>query len=483
MTADKSEPHAKARTKIVATVGPACERPERLTDLVRAGVDVFRLNTAHGDMAEHTARVETIRAVSRQLNRPIGILVDLGGPKIRLGDLPDDVLDCPLDAEFRFVRGDQGRGPTELVTSYAPLVDELQTGDRVMLADGTVVMRVIAREAHAACCRVVQPGIVRSRQGVNLPGVKLSTPALTEADREYAAWAARVEADFIGLSFVREAADVQQLKDLLKSHGAHCQVIAKIEKPEALEQLAAIVEVADGLMIARGDLGVEIDVAEVPVVQKQIIAIANAYQKPVITATQMLDSMQHSSRPTRAEASDVANAIFDGTDACMLSGETAIGKYPREAVEMMNRIALVTEAASVSVDHRIARPTRRAEGLHQITAAVVAGAGLMAQELHARLIVAVSQTGATALALSKQRNAVPTVGVSPVEATLRKMCLYWGVNPLPGRHASSRSDLIAQIALWGREEGVLARGDRIVLVTGTRTNVSGHNHVMVHEMM
>lgn len=482
MSTDKPGPSTKARTKIVATVGPACESAERLAQLVSAGVDVFRLNTAHGDVAEHTARVEAIRAVSRLLNQPIGILVDLGGPKIRLGDLPGDVLDCPLDAEFRFVRGVSARGSQELVTSYAPLVDELQTGDRVMLADGTVVMRVISREANAACCRVVQPGIVRSRQGVNLPGVKLSTPALTEADRAYVAWAASVEADFIGLSFVRAAADVQQLKDLLKSHGAHCQVIAKIEKPEALEQLAAIVEAADGLMIARGDLGVEIDVAQVPVVQKQIIAIANAYQKPVITATQMLDSMQHSSRPTRAEASDVANAIFDGTDACMLSGETAIGKYPREAVEMMNRIALVTEEASASVEHRIAPPTRRAEGLHQITAAVVSGAGLMARELHAKLIVAVSHSGATALALSKQRNAVPIIGVSPVDATLRKMCLYWGVNPLPGRHASSRADLIAQIALWGREAGVLARGDRVVLVTGTRTNVSGHNHVMVHEM-
>jgi pyruvate kinase len=481
-TANAGQADAKAKTKIVATIGPACEGPERLTELVLAGVDVFRLNTAHGDVAEHTARVADIRRVSRELERPIAILVDLGGPKIRLGDLPGDLLDCPLGAEFRFVRGQRGNEPNELVTTYAPLVDELQPNNRVMLADGTVVMRVIAREPNAAVCRVVQPGIVRSRQGVNLPGVKLSTPALTDADRTFAAWAAEVDADFVGLSFVRDAADVHELKSLLKSKGSHGQVIAKIEKPEALEQLTAIVQAADGLMIARGDLGVEIDVARVPVVQKQIIALANAYQKPVITATQMLDSMQHSSRPTRAEASDVANAIFDGTDACMLSGETAIGKHPREAVEMMNRIALVTEEASVTVEHRIATPTKNAEGLHQITAAVVAGAGLMAQQIHARLIVCVSQTGATALALSKQRNYVPTVGVSPVDATLRKMCMYWGVNPLPGTHASSRPDLIAQIALWGRSEGLLAHGDRIILVTGTQTNITGHNHVMVYEM-
>jgi len=472
----------KARTKIVATVGPACEGPERLAELVLAGVDVFRLNTAHGDVGEHTSRVAAIREVSQRLNRPIGILVDLGGPKIRLGDLPDDLLDCPLGAEFRFVRGETRRAANDLTTTYAPLVDELQPGNRVMLADGTVVMQVVARQADAAVCTVVQPGIVRSRQGVNLPGVKLSTPALTNIDRSYAAWAADVGADFLGLSFVRDANDVYELKNLLKAADGNCQVIAKIEKPEALEQLTAIVQAADGLMIARGDLGVEIDVARVPVVQKQIIALANAYQKPVITATQMLDSMHHSPRPTRAEASDVANAIFDGTDACMLSGETAIGDYPRQAVEMMNRIALVTEEASVHVEQGIARPTMHAAGLHQISAAVVSGASVMSQQLGARLIVAVSQTGATALALSKQRNFVPTIGVSMEDATLRRMCLYWGVNPIPGEQVKSRSELIAQIVLWGKAEGLLASKDRIVLVTGTHTSVTGHNQVLVHEI-
>ena len=218
-TANAGQVDAKARTKIVATIGPACEGPERLTELVLAGVDVFRLNTAHGDVAEHTARVAAITAGEPRLERPIAILVDLGGPKIRLGDLPGDLLDCPLGAEFRFVRGQRSEAADELVTTYDTLVDELQLNNRVMLADGTVVMRVISREPDAACCRVVQPGIVRSRQGVNLPGVKLSTPALTDADRAYAAWAAEIEADFIGLSFVRDAADVQELKSLLKSQG------------------------------------------------------------------------------------------------------------------------------------------------------------------------------------------------------------------------------------------------------------------------
>ena len=447
-----------------------------------AGVDVFRLNTAHGDVAEHTARVAAIRQVSQRLERPIAILVDLGGPKIRLGDLPGDLLDCPLGGEFRFVRGQHSEAANELVTTYDTLVDELQPNNRVMLADGTVVMRVISREPDAACCRVVQPGIVRSRQGVNLPGVKLSTPALTDADRTYAAWAAEIEADFIGLSFVRDAADVQELKSLLKSQGSHSRVIAKIEKPEALEQLTAIVQAADGVMIARGDLGVEIDVARVPVVQKQIIALANAYQKPVITATQMLDSMQHSSRPTRAEASDVANAIFDGTDACMLSGETAIGKYPRggrndESHRARDRRCLGDGRASHRDTHEECRGTasnhRRSRGRGRSDGTAAARQTDRSGQPNRR-------NGGTAL--SKQRNYVPTVGVSPIDATLRQMCLYWGVNPLPGKHASSRPELIAQIALWGRSEGLLARGDRIILVTGTQTNITGHNHVMVHEM-
>ena len=219
-TDEPAQGPTKARTKIVATIGPSCESSEQLTKLVQAGADVFRLNTAHGDMAEHTARVSTIRKVSRELDRTIAILVDLGGPKIRLGDLPGDNLDCPLGAEFRFVRGQSSNAPNELVTTYASLVDELQVNNRVMLADGMVAMRVVGREADAACCRVVQPGIVRSRQGVNLPGVKLSTPALTDADRKYANWAAEIGADFVGLSFVRDAGDVLELKDLLKSKGA-----------------------------------------------------------------------------------------------------------------------------------------------------------------------------------------------------------------------------------------------------------------------
>ena len=471
----------RARTKIVATVGPACATEQQLLELIQAGVDVFRLNMAHGEIAEKAEIVDRIQRASERLQRRTGILVDLAGPKIRLGELPGDIIECTLGAEFRFVRGETSGAPNELVTTYEPLVDELAVGDQVMLADGTVGMTVIGRGPDWADCRVIQAGAIRSRQGVNLPGVKLSTPAMTADDRLHAEWATKIGADFISLSFVRSPDDIRGLKQLIKSAGSRAKIVAKIEKPEALSCLEAIVEATDCLMVARGDLGVEIDVARVPLVQKQIIALANRHQKPVITATQMLDSMQNSPRPTRAEASDVANAILDGTDACMLSGETAIGKYPRQAVSMMNRIALATEQLFEQEGPRVAAEVR-IEGLHQITEAVVAGVGLMAQRLKAKLIVVASHSGATALALSKQRSFVPTLGVSDSDTTLRQMALYWGVTPLWDASVSSTEDLLRDIEAWGRQDGGLVTGDRVILVAGTHSTGSGHNAVLVHEV-
>jgi pyruvate kinase len=469
------------RTKIVATLGPASESEEMIRELLLAGVDVFRLNMAHGELPQHESLLYKVRRTSDQLERPVAVLVDLAGPKIRLGELPGDAIECRLGDEFRFVRGTATSNPRELVTSYAPLIDELSPGDRVMLADGTVGLKVVSRDEAGALARVTKAGTIRSRQGVNLPGIKLRTAALTPADRQHAAWAARVEADFVGLSFVRSPDDVQQLKSLLAARGSSARVVAKIEKPEALQRLDEIIGAADCIMIARGDLGVEIDVAEVPLVQKRIISRCRLHQKPVITATQMLESMQVSSRPTRAEASDVANAIIDGSDACMLSGETAIGKFPKEAVEMMNRIAEVTEEQLRDFASPFV-PVERVAGLHPVTEAVVSGASAMARQLAARLIVVSSHSGATALALSKQRNFVPTLGVSDSQTTLRQMCLYWGVTPRLGFTGQTPAQLIAQIESWGLTRGVLAADDRLVLVTGTGAPAAGHNLVMVHQV-
>lgn len=471
-----------ARTKIVATIGPACREPSALRDLVCSGVDVFRLNMAHADLSEHEESLRRIRAVSEELGRPIGVLIDLAGPKIRLGELPGDMMELHEGQQISFVRGEGPAEHDKFTSTYERLVDELAPGDRVMLADGTVGLVVEQRTPESACCRVIQPGLIRSRQGINLPGVKLSTPAMSDVDWRHAEWAAEHGIDFVGLSFVRSAKEVQLLKELLRTRKSKAKVVAKIEKQEALDQLESIIDAADCVMVARGDLGVEIDVARMPVVQKEIVACCHRYQKPVIIATQMLDSMQHSRRPTRAEATDVANAILDGADACMLSGETAIGQYPRLAVEMMSRIAEATEAAPAFAAVTTPEPVSLLEGLHPITQAVVHGVTRVAATLKAKLIVVASRSGVTALALSKQRSSVPTLGVSDDPATLRQMCLYWGVTPLAGAPAGDHVALVQHVSDWGRTSGFLAAGDRVILVTGTALGTGGHNIALVHEV-
>ncbi len=470
-----------SQTKIVATVGPACDETARLVELIRAGVDVFRVNTAHGDRGEHARRVEQIRQAGAETGRLVAILVDLAGPKMRLRELPDDKLDLANGQEIRFVRGDGPSTADRLTTTYEPLVDELQPGDRVMLADGTVALAVERKEDDTAVCQVVQGGLLRSRQGVNLPGVKLSVPTLGPQDRDNAAWAAETGVDFISLSFVRTADDIRQLRAIVEDHGSEAQVVAKIEKPEALENLEDIVETTDAVMVARGDLGVEIDIADVPVVQKRIIGSCCRHRKPVIIATQMLDSMQHSRIPTRAEATDVANAILDGADACMLSGETAIGRYPREAVETMHRIALATEPLGAQ------RPPGppvdlEDEELNPITEAVTYAAGRLAEELRAETLVVASGSGKTALSVSKNRHFVPTVGVSHSEATLRRMCLYWGVIPLRGAPVDNPAELLEFVVERGRAAGHFDSGDLLVLVSGTGLRTTRHNAIVVHEL-
>jgi pyruvate kinase len=441
-----------------------------------------------------------VRRVAEAAGRPIGVLVDLAGPKIRLGEIPGGALECVEGALFKFIRGTESHHPDEFTTTYERLIDELSVGDAVMLADGTISLVVEERSPNEARCRVVQGGLIRSRQGVNLPGVKLSVAAMSAADWQHAEWAAAAGADFVSLSFVRSAVEVKLLKELLRTRGSKARVVAKIEKREAIDNLDSIVDAADAVMVARGDLGVEIDVASMPMVQKQIIRACQRYQKPVIVATQMLDSMQHSRRPTRAETTDVANAILDGADACMLSGETAIGDHPRLVVEMMRRIASATEKqylqdrrqfledslgrgrAAVPAGEFLPPPEFLVDGLHPITQAVVDGASRIAAELDAKLVVVASKSGVTAIARSKRRGAVPTVGVSDDPATLRQMSLYWGVTPLAAVEGSDINRLLEHVTAWGLREGRLQRGDRILLVAGIGFGTGGHNMALVHEV-
>ncbi|MCA9236528.1 MAG: pyruvate kinase [Planctomycetales bacterium] len=477
-----------SRTKIIATVGPACREPEQLAELIRAGADVFRLNMAHGGPEAQQESVDTIRRVSAELTLPVAILVDLAGPKFRLGDVAEDRVFCPRGDLFYFVAGEP-QAPNEFTTSYEPLLRELTIGDTVMLADGTVSMRVEGKQRDRVELRVLNQGIIRSRQGINLPGVKLSAPAISVEDHQHALWAGKAGVDFVSLSFVRSPDEVRTLRDIVRSTGSKAGIVAKIEKQEALQRLPEIVREADGVMVARGDLGVEIDVARMPMEQKRVIRTCQEFHKPVIIATQMLDSMHESPRPTRAEATDVANAILDGADACMLSGETAIGKYPREAVDMMNRIAMATEETMRG------RPLRKLaeadDGLHMITRGVVRGAGTIAQIVGAKLVVVASHSGRTALALSQQRSFIPTIGVSTHDSTLRKMCLYWGVTPLRGAPATNLEQLIRHMDVWAAGAGLTKPGDSIVIVGGSHLTAGPddeemaagvHDIVVVHEV-
>jgi pyruvate kinase len=479
-----AEPQTHVKTKIIATVGPACASREKLRELVLAGVDVFRLNFAHGQHDWLAGILASIRDVSKELNRPIAILGDLSGPKIRLESLFQDPLPCHPGARFEFVRSGRQQHAHQLTCTYEPLIDDLKPDDRVLLADGTVSLRVVEKhvDEERVVCVVEQPGEIRSKQGINLPGVALSTPSLTDKDREDLAWAVKNEVDFVGLSFVRSADDIRLLRsaiDELRPWHAP-QIVAKIEKVEAVGELDKILEVTDAVMVARGDLGVEVDLALVPTLQKRIIRLCNQHRIPVITATQMLDSMHRNSRPTRAEASDVANAVLDGTDAVMLSGETAIGEYPVEAAATMCRLAREAERLLVPLQTAEQQVAARARA-SSVTEAVMIGAVKIAERLSADLIVVATKSGRTAMAVSRQRSSAPVLGLTDAPHIARQMCLLWGVTPLLTTAASASPGNLLNFAQdWGLKEKLLQSGSRIVLVASSNWSAEAHDMLMVH---
>ena len=472
----------EARTKIVATVGPACEDVATLAELVIHGVDIFRINAAHGRQEDFARILKKIVEVREITSFPVAVLLDLAGPKIRLGKL---LGDQPLEVEIgdivTFIRGDTPEILSQLTSNYTKLIDELTLGDRIMLADGTIALQVIEKTRDWVQCSVLTRGTIRSRQGINLPGTTLSVSSMRPEDIENAIWAAKNNIDFISLSFVRNAQDVLSLKNLLSSLDSAALVIAKIEKREALDELESIVDAADGIMVARGDLGVEIDVADTPVAKKRIIQVCREKLKPVIVATQMLESMHHNRRPTRAEASDVANAILDGADACMLSGETAIGDYPILAVDTMNRIMISTERLLKSQPPRPFTPVASGR-VHPITLAVTHNAANIAEAIDAKLVVVASHTGGTAWVKGKQHNYTPTVGVSDSDSALRRMCLFWGIMPHKIEQLDSPEHLVEDVTAWGASQGLLSPGDLVVYVAGTGVLGTAHNLLLVHEV-
>jgi len=420
------------RTKIVATLGPASDTEERIHQLIEAGVDVFRLNFSHGIHAEHAARIARVRAISSAIGKPVAILQDLQGPKIRTGELKDNgPVSLQSGAEFTIsteeVEGNAGR----VSTTYKELPVDVAVGERILLSDGLIELVVTSIRGNDVVTRAVHGGALREHQGINLPASAVSTPAITEKDRSDLQFGLEQGVDYVAMSFVRRADDVKQLKNLIEAAGKKTPVCAKIEKPQALDDIDAILETTDVIMVARGDLGVEMAPEQVPIVQKNLIAAASRYNVPVITATQMLESMINNPRPTRAEASDVANAIFDGTDAVMLSGETAAGKFPVEAVGMMARIANATEA---SVRYREVTESMYTVHHHRnqgnSSLAISHAARAIAATTEVQAIVAFTLSGHTARLISKDRPSVPIFALTPSEEVARRVALYWSVTPI-----------------------------------------------------
>ena len=471
------KPLQDARTKTVATVGPACASVEMLVKLLKAGADVFRINMAHGGREAHELAIANIRAAAEQTGFPAGILIDLAGPKIRLGQLSQDPLEIQNGQKVRFVRGLKSTSDDELTCNYESLVDEVTVGEDIVLADGIVRLEVTEKTADQLTCNVVDGGKIRSRQGVNLPGTNLSVPALGEIDIDNAIWAAGQGVEFVSLSFVRNASDVEQLKKLLADNGSSAFVVSKIEKAEAIDQLDSIVKATDAVMVARGDLGVEIPIEKTPAAQKRIIKKCLQYRKPVIVATQMLESMHTSKQPTRAEVTDVANAILDGADACMLSGETAIGEYPVEAVTMMNKIMGETE---IAFSTRSSRMTAHSDPTGwDISDGVVFGSAQIARRVSACMVVIASTGTATALLKSKQRDFIPTVCITDDINSYRKMSLFWGVVPVMCPTPIEETKLRTFVNRWAESVTQAKPGSPYIIITDTEVLPGIHDSVLV----
>ncbi|TBL75052.1 pyruvate kinase [Paenibacillus thalictri] len=470
------------KTKIVCTIGPVSESVDMFKKLITAGMNVARLNFSHGDFEEHGNRINNVRQACRELDKTVAILLDTKGPEIRTGKLKGDqkvelVQDKHIVLTTEQIEGDADR----VSVTYNNLPRDVKIGSTILIDDGLIGLEVVDIRGSEINCLIKNGGLLGGKKGVNVPGVKINLPGITEKDAADIVFGIEQGVDFIAASFVRKAADVLEIREILERHNAsHIQIISKIENQEGVDNLDEILEVSDGLMVARGDLGVEIPAEDVPIVQKAMIKKCNQVGKPVITATMMLDSMQRNPRPTRAEASDVANAIFDGTDAVMLSGETAAGKYPVESVQTMARIS---ERSETALQHREIFLRQSAVQQKTVTEAISQAVASSALDLDARAILTATESGYTARMVSKYRPKAPIIAVTPNEQVMRRLSLIWGVVPVKGEECNSTDELFEAAVDSAVKTGHVSLGDLVVITAGVPVGRSGTtNLIKVHHI-
>jgi pyruvate kinase len=463
------------RAKIVCTMGPAVESPEKVAELIAAGMNMARLNLSHGGYDEHQNRLDIVRAGAKNANRPVAVLVDLQGPKIRLARFKDGPHEL-FRGDIFTITTDEVEGTKDICgTTYKGLAGDCKPGDRILIDDGKVTVEVVEVNGNNVVTKVIQPGFVSNNKGINLPGVAVSVPALSEKDMDDLRWGLRAGADFIALSFVRNAKDIDDVHRIMGEEGIFRPVIAKIEKPQAVDNLEEIVAAFDGIMVARGDLGVEMPIEEVPLVQKRCIALARAAAKPVIVATQMLDSMITNSSPTRAEATDCANAVLDGADALMLSGETSVGAFAIEAVATMARIIARTEESMLDQIAPLKHNPATKGG------AITKAAKEVGEIVGAKYLVAFTQSGDSARRVSRLRSAIPILALTPEVPVYNQLALSWGVESLIIPVVSNTDAMVKQVDALLIESGRVSKGDPVVIIAGAPPGIPGStNALRVH---
>lgn len=465
------------KTKIVCTIGPASESEEMLEKLMNAGMNVARLNFSHGSHEEHKARIDTIRKVAKRLNKTIGLLLDTKGPEIRTHNMKDGLIVLEKGKEVIVSMNEVEGTPEKFSVTYENLINDVNIGSYILLDDGLVELQVkeINKDKGEVKCDILNTGELKNKKGVNLPGVKVNLPGITDKDADDIRFGIKENVDFIAASFVRRPSDILDIRQILEEEKAEITIFPKIENQEGIDNIEEILEVSDGLMVARGDMGVEIPPESVPMVQKDLIRKCNKLGKPVITATQMLDSMQRNPRATRAEASDVANAIYDGTDAVMLSGETAAGQYPEEAVKTMRNIAVSAEAAQ---DYKKLLSDRTKLVETSLVNAIGVSVAHTALNLNVKAIVAATESGSTARTISKYRPHSDIIAVTPSEKTARQCAIVWGVNPVVKEGRKTTDALLNNAVATAVETGRVSNGDLIIITAGVPTGEKGTTNMM-----